>query len=373
VYGEPDNDEYMATLITPPGGGNYDFCYRFSGDVGVTWLYGDKDTGIPGEDGSENGYQPANAGKMTIQPVCCRSWDNGTGTIYFPPDCPYDSETEPMMIIEGLPPLTTIELWGPITDFYNVSNTPGGSLGGEICTFDAFIDVTATGTGDLAGFNRHLYVPVSGEIHIAPRTPFDPIQSFACEMYDLTGELFGDPDFCAFRIIAGSDNGLPGPGHAVLTEIQGGYFAVDSFFDITYQIEFEGCPGSQLEDYAGTTTDTVRRMTCYEYAGADRRPDLPEYPDRLELKPGVPNPFRRSTRIRYAIPNTAGDPRVTLKIYDAAGRLVRTIVDTEMPAGRYSAYWDGMDASGRTVAPGVYFSHLRLGPEAATQRIVLLR
>jgi hypothetical protein len=373
TYGEPDNDEYMASLITPLAGGNYDFCYRFSGDAGATWLYGDKDTGVPGEDGSENGYQPANAGKMTIRPVCCEAPDNGTGTIDFPPDCPYDSETEPMMILDGLPPGTTIEMWGPITDFTNVVNTPGGSLGGEICTFDAVIEWSVEGTGDLAGYNRVLWMPVSGEIHIAPRTPGNSMQSFMCDLYDLTGQIFGDPDFCILQLTAGSDNGLPGPGQTILTELPSGDFAVDSFFDITYQIEFEGCPGSPLQDYMGITTDAVRRMTCSEYAGVDHRPDLPEHPHRLELKPGVPNPFRGVTRIAYTIPDTAGGSRVTLKIYDAAGRLVHTIVDAEMVPGRYTAFWNGMGPSGRTVAPGVYFSHLRFGQESATQRIVLLR
>ena len=37
-----------------------------------------------------------------------------------------------------------------------------------------------------------------------------------------------------------------------------GDFNIDSFFDITYQIEFEGCPGSILEGMSGTTIDTIR-------------------------------------------------------------------------------------------------------------------
>jgi hypothetical protein len=371
--GEPDNDEYMATMVTPLTGGSHDFCYRFSGDAGATWLYGDKNTGLAGEDGSENGYQSANAGKMTIQPVCCQAPDNGNGTIDFPPDCPYDSETEPMMIVDGLPPGTTIEMWGPITDFINVVNTPGGTLGGEICTFDATLEWAAKGTGELAGFNRSLWVPVSGEIHIAPRTPGDSIQAFDCEIFDLAGELFGDPDFCTLRFRAGSFYGLPGPGRTVLTKLPSGDYAVDSFFDIAYQIEFEGCPASQIEDYMGTTTDNVRRMTCYPYAGVDERPELPELPRRLELAPGVPNPFRGVTSIAYAIPRNGGESRVTLKVYDATGRLVHTLVDADKPAGRYSAVWNGRDSSGRPVAPGVYFSRLRLGQKTAAQRVVLLR
>jgi hypothetical protein len=278
-----------------------------------------------------------------------------------------------MMIIDGLPPGTTIEMWGPLTSFINVVNTPGGSLGGEICTFDAMLDWAAKGTGELAGFNRSLWVPVTGEIHIASRTPGDSIQAFEGAVYKITGELFGDPDFCTLRFRAGSFYGLPGPGTTVLTDLPIGDFAVESFFDISYQIEFEGCPASQIEDYMGTTTDTVRRMTCYEYAGVDDRPDLPEAPERLTLSPCAPNPFMGATRIAYAIPDTRGGSRITLKIYDATGRLVHTIVDANKPAGRYTVTWDGRDSAGRSVAPGVYFSHLRLGRKAVTQRVVLLR
>jgi hypothetical protein len=175
------------------------------------------------------------------------------------------------------------------------------------------------------------------------------------------------------RFTAGSDNGLPGPGQTVLTKLPTGDFAVDSFFDITYRIEFAGCPGSQLDGYAGTTTATVRRMTCYAYAGVHDRPDLPEGVDRLDLSPGAPNPFSGTTTLTYAVPGTASDRRVTLKIYDAMGRLVRTVVDSDTPAGRYTATWDGRDSHSRSVAPGVYFARLALGRRALTQRIVLIR
>ena len=63
-------------------------------------------------------------------------------------------------------------------------------------------------------------------------------------------------------IKAGSGNGLPpSPGHTTLTQIPGGKFAVDSFFDITYQITFQGCPGSMLDGMSGSTQSTLRMRT----------------------------------------------------------------------------------------------------------------
>ena len=104
-------------------------------------------------------------------------------------------------------------------------------------------------------------MPLTGEIHTGPRTPGDPVQTFPTDMYRLQGELFGDPDFCTLRFTGGTDYGLPSPGETTLVKLPSGDYAVDSFFDITYQIEFEGCPGSELEDYAGITTATIRVET----------------------------------------------------------------------------------------------------------------
>jgi hypothetical protein len=210
-------------------------------------------------------------GAWAAEPVSpfCAAPDDGSGTAELPAteqDCEYIAPDEVMMIIDGLPPGTTIEL-DPIFDWFICNSppceTPGGSLGGTVSDLDeATLDLTVSGTGDLFGFNRHLAVPMSpAEFHWAPRTPGDPEQMFAADMYRLEGELFGDPDFCTFRITAGSDYGLPGPGQATLTELPSGDFAVDSFFDVTYQIEFEGCAGSQLDGYMGTTTATIRLQT----------------------------------------------------------------------------------------------------------------
>ena len=206
----------------------------------------------------------------------CVVVDNGTGTADLPPaGCEYTSPDEVFMIIDGLPPGTTIEMAGILKDFMPCQNcqtcsvlippgqteVPGGTLGGNVHCFRATLDLTVSGTGDLTGFNRHLAVPLEVEIHTGPRNPGDPVQAFQAAVFALQGELFGDPDFCTFRIIAGNDNGLPSPGHTTLTQLQSGDFAVDSFFDVTYQIEFEGCPGSVIDRFAGVTQATIRMET----------------------------------------------------------------------------------------------------------------
>jgi hypothetical protein len=61
----------------------------------------------------------------------------------------------------------------------------------------------------------------------------------------------------------------------------------------------------------------------------------------------VPNPLTRSTTVRYVVPTTG---KVTLKLYDASGRVVNTLYDGHQESGVYSL---SLDAS--TLARGVYF------------------
>ncbi|MEJ2720063.1 MAG: FlgD immunoglobulin-like domain containing protein [bacterium] len=66
---------------------------------------------------------------------------------------------------------------------------------------------------------------------------------------------------------------------------------------------------------------------------------------------------------------------MTLRIYDTAGHLVRTLVDeTQTPrAGGFELSWDGKDDAGREVSSGVYFCRLTARSPVQTIKMVLLR
>jgi hypothetical protein len=94
-------------------------------------------------------------------------------------------------------------------------------------------------------------------------------------------------------------------------------------------------------------------------------------PARFQLYSAFPNPFRNGTTIRYDIPRTSD---VELRIYDVAGRLVRTLTRTPAtPPGRYRTVWDARNGSGRFVASGVYFYRLDAGDFRDVRKIVLIR
>jgi hypothetical protein len=103
-------------------------------------------------------------------------------------------------------------------------------------------------------------------------------------------------------------------------------------------------------------------------------PDLAARPAVSCLRQNAPNPFRPSTSIGFSVPS-AGDVR--LRIFDAAGRLVRTLVDEPRTVGRWAEAWDGRDTAGRPVAAGVYLYRLEASGEGGrvdeTRKMTLLR
>jgi hypothetical protein len=97
-------------------------------------------------------------------------------------------------------------------------------------------------------------------------------------------------------------------------------------------------------------------------------------PQRLPSTTGLhgarPNPFNPRTVIAYDL---AAAGRVSLKVYDARGRLVRTLESADQPAGFYEVTWLGDDDRGAPVSSGVYFVRLEAGGYTKSERVTLVR
>lgn len=83
----------------------------------------------------------------------------------------------------------------------------------------------------------------------------------------------------------------------------------------------------------------------------------------------TPNPFGADTRIAYSMPEAG---RVLLRVYDLSGRVVATLVDGEVAAGRHEVLWDGRSSANKTVAHGIYFCRLTGGGGSATKMILFV-
>ncbi len=93
------------------------------------------------------------------------------------------------------------------------------------------------------------------------------------------------------------------------------------------------------------------------------------------LFPNVPNPFGRTTTIRYQVGHRAGEEHVdvTLKVYDVSGRLVTTLMKGSIKPGVHEVTWVGTDRFGRDVGPGIYFCRFRAGGFAETRKLIRMR
>jgi hypothetical protein len=89
----------------------------------------------------------------------------------------------------------------------------------------------------------------------------------------------------------------------------------------------------------------------------------------LGLRAPFPNPLRGATTIRFGLSSPA---HVKLTLHDLSGRLVRGLLDEPLPAGTQGATWDGSDARGRRLPPGVYLAVLRAGESVWTAKVVFL-
>jgi len=88
-------------------------------------------------------------------------------------------------------------------------------------------------------------------------------------------------------------------------------------------------------------------------------------PENYLLSSAYPNPFNPQTTISYDLPQQT---TVTLRIFDARGRLVATPLDGHVPAGPQAVSWDARDR-----ASGIYFAELKAGEIIETRKMMLLK
>jgi DNA-binding beta-propeller fold protein YncE len=136
---------------------------------------------------------------------------------------------------------------------------------------------------------------------------------------------------------------------------------------------------ADLRAAAGAGDPVVRLAAVSSYAdgssataqaslrGGSGAGDTPSHPMLLGSSP---NPATASTRIAFVLPAGAAD--ASLDVYDAAGRLVRSL-GQRFAAGRNEVMWNGTNADGAAVPAGIYFYKLRAGGQELTRKLVMVR
>lgn len=165
----------------------------------------------------------------------------------------------------------------------------------------------------------------------------------------VSGRMFFESSYLAGHLIL---DAFEGPWQEI--NIRDATVVADSLMTGTFALDCSDCKGG-----------TLHLIRC-SVTGVGDRPAA----TALELHPNCPNPFNPQTTIAYTLPQAG---RVSLRVYDVAGRLVRTLVDDVEEAGGHVTTWGGRDGRGVAVVSGVYFVRLESESGVRTRKMVLLK
>jgi hypothetical protein len=121
------------------------------------------------------------------------------------------------------------------------------------------------------------------------------------------------------------------------------------------------------DEYAG-----YAEVMVYEPGAPVSVEEIPwaDLPTTYNLGQNYPNPFNPSTTIEFAVPNRT---IVSIEVLNILGQRVRSLVEEELPSGRFRISWDGTDENGTSVATGVYLYRFRAGDYVETKKMLLMK
>ncbi len=133
----------------------------------------------------------------------------------------------------------------------------------------------------------------------------------------------------------------------------------------------DGCDDIAVFQWRQRTSSTESQVQIY--SGRDAASAVPSEPlsDRVFSFDGAfPNPFNAGVAFQFTLSSSA---HVAVRLFDARGRLVRTLFNGEAQAGQLALTWDGRDHHGASAPSGVYFAQITGLGRAAGGRVTMVR
>ncbi len=195
--------------------------------------------------------------------------------------------------------------------------------------------------------------------NLEPATP-DGIAGFVREDangLDLSWSAARESDFAQYVVSRGANPEFtPGPDSWLAYPTQSHYFDAEWTPDNRYY-------------YKVVAVDRHGNQSAPALLAPDdaRGEDVPS---ALFLAQNAPNPFNPRTRMAFGLVNSGA---VSLRIYDVAGRLVKTLVEGMFLPGSYSREWDGRGDHGEAIASAVYVVRLVTEQGIRTSKLTLAR
>jgi FlgD Ig-like domain/Fibronectin type III domain len=89
-----------------------------------------------------------------------------------------------------------------------------------------------------------------------------------------------------------------------------------------------------------------------------------------KLLGNYPNPFNPTTTISFSLIETGN---VTIEVFNVKGKIVKQLINEQLPVGQHSVVWNGTDDNNNFVSSGVYFYKMRSGNYIQTRKMILLK
>ena len=178
----------------------------------------------------------------------------------------------------------------------------------------------------------------------------------------------------------GTDHGTAAPMFLFGAGVEGGLYGnapnlndLDQTGNLRFEIDFRSVYATVLQDWFGLAAPSVQGVLGGSFDALPLISD-PAMPTALEEEPvpetftlhqNYPNPFNPATTLSFTLQRTE---RVTLRVFDAQGRLVQTLLDATQPAGQHSLAFDAGH-----LASGSYFYTLQTTAGVKTRQMTLVR
>jgi hypothetical protein len=306
---------------------------------------------------------------------------------------------------DGTPDLTWISTWGSEANQIEVDWMTGNPSG------DGFVgklgnDLSGGGVGTLIVDAPELVdYTVSAQVHLVPGTTH--FRGIVGRAHEIVGEEGSAWEFYAFVADLSVDTGMGDqrfmlrrwqPGASMQTikiwtmaelgalyPAEAGWHELAMTFEgdqITCTIDGQSLPdGTQQDATIATGGFGVYYFDFMDLAGHLVFDDVlveaetsvapaPLVPAGLALGAPWPNPFNPAVQVELSL---AAPARVSARIHDLRGRLVRTLAAGSLPAGHHRLTWDGRGDDGLPAASGVYLLSAEDGTRHHSVRLSLLR
>jgi len=197
--------------------------------------------------------------------------------------------------------------------------------------------------------------------NLAPNTPANFNFTLNLNSIQLRWDHISDSDFNHYEIDKSADPLFETDQYESIVTTNNLYTALDYLEGVTVYYRISAF------DHAGNRGPYSETLVVNSSLNAHSNNYLAR---EFKLYQNYPNPFNPSTVINYELPF---DGIVNVSIYNAKGKLVKTLLNKHQTAGFKNLTWNSLDKNGNAVSAGLYFYTITTSESQQSMKMVLLK